>query len=234
MVGFGVLVGVAIAFVREKTSLASDTVIGVFFAGAVGFGAVLLKGLSRRRDFNPENFLFGDVGTVRAEDLVLLFVLAVVTGAVLVWLYNHLVFTSFNTSLARSRRIPVRLCNYLLIILLGVIVNLCLRTTGALLINAMLIVPAATAANVCRNLRQLFWTTIGLCVLVGIAGQWLSWDVQFTDQDGETIYLGTGGMMVVLSVLLFYVSMAVRPLLSFVRRPRGLQRGPDPVPQKEG
>ena len=45
MVGFGALVGLAIAFVKEKTELASDTVIGVFFAGAIGFGAMLLSAL---------------------------------------------------------------------------------------------------------------------------------------------------------------------------------------------
>src|SRR5262245_27504841 len=43
MVAFGILIGVLIAFVREKTSLSNDTVIGVFFAGAIGLGAMLLK-----------------------------------------------------------------------------------------------------------------------------------------------------------------------------------------------
>src|SRR5467141_2158283 len=67
MVGFGILVGAGIAFVREKTALANDTVIGVFFAGAMGLGAVLLKHLSKRGFFNPENFLFGDLMTVRSD-----------------------------------------------------------------------------------------------------------------------------------------------------------------------
>ena len=53
MVTIGILVGLGIAFVREMTGLASDTVIGVFFAGAVGFGAMLLTacaaGLGRSR-----------------------------------------------------------------------------------------------------------------------------------------------------------------------------------------
>src|SRR5215471_13281616 len=45
MVVFGVVVGIAIVYVREKTNLASDTVIGVFFAGAIGFGAMLLSAI---------------------------------------------------------------------------------------------------------------------------------------------------------------------------------------------
>lgn len=202
MVGFGILVGAGIAFVREKTALANDTVIGVFFAGAMGLGAVLLKHLSKQTYFNPENFLFGDLMTVNSEDLVLLLVLGIITAGVLAWMYNRLVFTSFNTSLARSRQIPVRACNYLFIVLLALIVNLCLKIVGALLINALLIVPAATAGNLCRNMRQLFWATIGLCLFVGVGGQWLSWDLRIA---------GGGGSIVVLSVFLFFLSMLASP-----------------------
>src|SRR5206468_1542411 len=104
---------------------------------------------------------------VTSLDLITLVLLALVTAGLLAWLYNSLVLTSFNPSLALSRRVPVRLCSYVFIVLLALIVNLCLKIVGALLINALLVVPAATAANLCRNMRQLFWTTIGLCLLVG-------------------------------------------------------------------
>src|SRR5262249_33283028 len=155
-----------------------------------------------------------------AFDLVLLFVLCLLTAGLLLWLYNDLVFASFSPSLARSRNIRVRLCSYLFIVLLGLLVNVCLRATGALLINAMLIVPAAAAAIFCRNMRQLFWVTIGLCLLVGFVGQWVSWR-PVTEWEGERIYLGSGGMMVVLSVLLFFGAMAGRLLWRGV----GLLRG---------
>jgi len=70
MVAFGILVGVGIAFVRERTGLASDTVIGVFFAFAVGLGAVLTNVFSRRvRFFNFESFAFGSPLGAQAIDL---------------------------------------------------------------------------------------------------------------------------------------------------------------------
>jgi zinc transport system permease protein len=212
-VTFGVAVGLAIAFVREKTSLASDTVIGVFFAGALGLGAVILKELSRIGYFTSlEGLVFGDIVTVRSHDLLVLLLLGVVTAVVLGLLYNQLVFTSFNPSLARSRRIPVRLCSYLFIVLLALIVNLCLKIVGALLINALLIVPAATAGNLARNMRQLFWMTTAICLFVGVGGLWLSWDVARA---------GSGGSIVVLSVVLFFGSMAVAGLRQWwEQRPR--------------
>jgi zinc transport system permease protein len=216
MIGFGALVGLGIAFVREKTSLASDTVIGVFFAGALGFGAILMGVLSNMGYFNVEQFVFGAMVTVGIEDLLALAVLGVITAGVLALMYNQFVFTSFNPSLARSRRIPVRLCNYLFIVLLALIVNLCLKVIGALLINALLVVPAATASNVCRNMRQLFWTTVLLCLGVGVLGHWLSWDgallIQRTFGLKQAPAIGTSGAIVVLSVVLFFLSMLWPPL----------------------
>src|SRR5262249_31774529 len=55
MLAFGVLVGLGIVYVREKTALASDTVIAVYFALALGLGAILLKAVSGRGYFHPEN-----------------------------------------------------------------------------------------------------------------------------------------------------------------------------------
>ncbi|HZT82141.1 MAG TPA: metal ABC transporter permease [Gemmataceae bacterium] len=208
MVAFGMLVGLGIAWVREKTALASDTVIAVFFAGAVGFAAMLRQLIRSRQLFTLEDFLFGDPVLVQARDIVWLFLLLVVTFGLLLWMYNGFVFTSFNASLARSRHVPVRLCNYLFILLLALIVNLCLKAVGALLINALLIVPAATARNLARNMRQLFWLTVVLCLLVGVGGQALSWEVRIPQPAGrQAVTFGIGGTIVVLSVVLFYLSM---------------------------
>jgi zinc transport system permease protein len=195
MVCFGACVGVGIAFVRERTGLANDTVIGVFFAGAIGLGAVLLRQLNQK-GYVPdlERFVFGDI----------LFLLALVTFGLLAYLYNPLVFTSFNTSLARSRRVPVQLCNYVFIVLLALIVNLCLWIVGALLINGLLLVPAATAVGVSRNMRQLFWWTTGICLACGLGGIWLSWEANL---------VSSGGSMIVLGVLLFFTLMVLNPWL---------------------
>jgi zinc transport system permease protein len=207
MVSYGSLVGVAIAFVREKTQLASDTVIGVFFAGAIGFAAVVICAMKTK--FDIEAFLFGNLMTVSKEDLVWLTLLLMVCVAVIVLLYNPLVFTSFNPSLARSRRVPLRLCNYVFIVLLALIVNLCLRIVGAMLISALLIVPAATAALMVRNMRQLFWASIALTMIAGLGGQGLGWEVS----NRLHVQVGMGGPIVVLAVALFFLAMALRPLL---------------------
>src|SRR6202521_5928137 len=107
---------------------------------------MFMKTVGGRKYFNLESFLFGDPLTVQAPEILWLIFLLVVTWTFLIRNYNTLVFASFNESLAFSRQLRVRLCRYLFIALLGLIVNLCLQVVGALLVNALLIVPAATAA----------------------------------------------------------------------------------------
>jgi len=210
MVAFGVLVGACIVAVRYRTDLTSDTVIGVFFAAAIGLAAMLRKFIQSRQVFNLEDFLFGDPLLVEAGDLIVLAGLAALTAGLLALIYNPLLLASFNSSLALSRRVPSRACNYAFVMLLAVIVNLCLRSVGALLINALLIVPAATAANLSRNMRQFFWLTVALCVGACLAGHWLSWEV------GGKIHveLGISGTIVLLSVGLFVLSGLAQPLLA--------------------
>lgn len=206
MVLFGILMGLSIAFVQDRTSQANDTVIGVFFAGAIGLGAVFLAAGGTRRYFPPEQFLFGSLATISKEDIVVLILLNVVTFGILIWLYNRLVFSSFNPSLARARGIPIRFCRYAFIIILALIVNICLRTVGVLLINGLLIVPAAAAGNLCRNMRQLFISSIILCVSCGVIGQWLSFELNiFTG-----LQLGEGGSIIVVSVVFYFISIFFR------------------------
>jgi zinc transport system permease protein len=211
MVLFGIASGCGIVWVRTRTGLSSDTVIGVFFAGAVGLAAALKNLIQSRALYSLEDFLFGNPLVVKPRDLLLLAGLTVVTAGLLAWLYNYLLLASFNSSLALSRRVPVQLVNYLFIILLALVVNLCLRLVGALLINALLIIPAAAAVNLSRNMRQLFWRTIGLTLLVGLGGNWLSWQMYMgTD---PPIKLGISGTIVLLGVLVFLFSMVAGPWL---------------------
>lgn len=206
MVIFGIVAGCGIVWVRTVTGLSSDTVIGVFFAGAVGLAAALRDLINKRELFNLEDFLFGSPMLVFSSQLIVLACLVVVTVLVLARIYNHLLLASFNQSLALSRRVPVWLVNYVFIILLALTVNLCLRFVGALLINALLIIPAATAINLSRNMRQLFWRTITLTFVLSILGQWLSWEIGMGAL-GEKIKVGLSGTIVLLNVLAFIFSM---------------------------
>ncbi len=215
MVIFGVVIGLLIAFVRERTGLASDTVIGVFYAAAIGLGAIFTRLVTGPQLLNLEQFIFGNPVLTSTGEVICLGLLAVGVVTCMWWMHNYLVLTSASSSLARSRRVPVRFCQYLLIVMLGLVVNLSLQVVGALLINGLLIVPAATAANLARNLRQMFWYSLALALFSGMGGYLTSWEVSVRHPRG----IGTAGAIVVLAVSLFVVSMVLghrvrEPLLS--------------------
>ena len=209
MAGFGALVGLGIAFVGQHTTLASDTVIGVFFAGAIGFGAMILQAFESRQMFDPERFLFGGPSLVQPFDLLILAILLVVTALILFWRYNHFLFASFNPSLARSRGVMVQLNNYIFIVLLALIVNFSISAVGVLLINALLIVPAATASNLATNMKSLFRTTLFVSVLTGLVGLYISQAVLLPIGPGEPKQFGVSGTIICLGVLAFALSMMV-------------------------
>src|SRR5581483_9450225 len=79
MAVFGICVGVGIAYVRTNTALASDTVIGVFFAGAIGLAAMLQNLMQSRALFNMEDFLFGNPLNVQKDEVAVLILLTLFT-----------------------------------------------------------------------------------------------------------------------------------------------------------
>jgi zinc transport system permease protein len=207
MVVFGIAVGAGMVYVRDRTGLAHDTVIGVFFALAIGFGAMLYQVLSVRFGFNAETFFFGNLVFITVEDLLFLILMALVVTPLFAWRHNQFVFGSFNPSLARTRGLALGFNNYLFIVILALVVNLSLKAVGALLINALLVVPAAAAANLARNMRQMFWLTLLFCVGSGLIGFSLRNAFAVRVGGGDPVYFGPSGVIVVTSVVLFFASM---------------------------
>jgi zinc transport system permease protein len=118
--------------------------------------------------------------------------------------------------------VNLRLNNYLFIVLLALVVNLSIKAVGALLINALLVVPAATAASVAKNLRQMFWLTVLLCAAAGLGGLWLSTTVAVPVR-GRPVPFGPSGTIVVVSVALFFLAWGYARLSGRV--------GPSPGPR---
>lgn len=203
MVVFGAAVGLGVSAVRRRTSLGNDAVIGVFFAGSLGIAATLSQAISSRKIFSLEEFLFGDPLLIQSGQIGLLALVLLVTVAFMRFGFNGLVIGSFNASLAKSRAVPIDWLQTGFIVLLAVVINVCLRVVGVLLINALLIVPAAIAMNVSGNLRHMFWITIATSVGLAVMGQLLSWEIQVRGD----IPVGISGTIVTLAVAAFAITL---------------------------
>lgn len=168
MVVFCGLLAVAISVVRGASRAAPDTVLGVFLAAAVALGIVIL---SRGGGFARYTaYLVGDILTVRDSQIALLGLLLGL--AVLFWVLagNALTLICLHSAMARSRGLPVRLLDALFAVLLAVVVALSVRVVGLLIINSLLILPAAAARNVSSNLRS--YTALSVCfsLFSGVSG----------------------------------------------------------------
>ena len=199
MIVFGVLWAVAISRINRTGGESADTIISVFSSTGIAVGLLIL---SRNGSFSKYSALLaGDVLSVQPGDLLwLLLALPLGVGA---WalLYNQLLLTAVNPALAQSRGIRTKWVEYAFVSLVAVVVMLSIRWVGVLLINALLILPAAAARNVSRTAAQhaLFSVLIGL--FCGIAGLVASYYLENT---------GAGAAIVLCAAACYAVTLPLR------------------------
>ena len=152
MVVFAIVFALLMNRIRHSRLSSTDTVIGVFSSCGVALGLVLL---SRGGGFAKyQSLLIGDILSISAPELI---ALAVTLAAVAVfWLlcFNQLHAVSISPALARSKGIPVGWLDNLFVVIIAVVVMLAIQWVGLLIINAMLILPAAAARNVAGSMRR--------------------------------------------------------------------------------
>ena len=201
MIVFGVVWAVLICRIKQTGATSTDTVISVFSSTSIAAGLLIL---SRGGGFAKySSLLIGDVLAVTPGDLVWLLI-ALVVGVVL-WMqmYNSLLLTSVNESLARSRGVRTRLTECAFVVLVAVAVMLAIKWVGVMLINALLILPAAAGRNLARNSRQHALWSVLIALGSGVAGllSAYAWDTS------------AGAAIVLYAAVCYALSLAARSLL---------------------
>ena len=198
MLLFGILWAVLITFVKHHSKMSADTIISVFSSTSIALGLVVL---SRGGAFAKySSVLVGDVLSITQSDLM--YLLAALIAAALVWLllFNPLMITSVNSPLARSRGVRSRLTEYAFTILVAIAVMVSIRWVGVMLINSLLILPAAASRNVARNAAGYMRLSVLISMVCGVCGLILSY------------YLDTsaGAAVVLLCALVYFVTLPLR------------------------
>ena len=194
---FGILWAILICLIRQSGSASADTIISVFSSTSIAAGLLILARGGKFAKYS--NLLIGDILAVTPEDLLALAV-ALPLG-ILFWalMYNRLLLTSVSPSLARSRGIHIRLVEGAFVVLVAVAVMLAIRWVGVLLINALLILPAAAGRNLAQNSRQHALFTVLIALFSGVLGLILSYHADTSA--GASIVL-TAAVCYALSLLL--------------------------------
>ena len=183
-VGFALL----FTFVRRKTSLASDTVIGVFSSTAVALGIFLATfGGGSFTKFNA--LLVGDILSVEPSRIGLL--AAILLLVLLLWLgsFNQLVLSAVHPALADSRGVKAFWQEALFSAAVAVVVTVAMTWVGLLVINSLLVLPGAAARNVARNMRQYHLISLLSALAAGVAGLMTSYYIGPSAGATITLYL---------------------------------------------
>ena len=185
---FAILFALLFNLVRRRTALASDTVIGVFSSTAVALG-IFLSTLGGRSFTRFNNLLIGDILSVEPAKIG---VLALILLAVVVlWAvsFNQLMLSAVHPALADSRGIRVFWQETLFSAVIAVMVTLSMTWVGLLVINSLLVLPAAAARNAAKNMAQYHLLSVAGAAAAGVAGLMTSYYWGTSAGASITLYL---------------------------------------------
>ena len=187
-VAFAVAFALLFTYVRRHTNLASDTVIGVFSSTAVALGIfVATLGGGSFTKFNA--LLIGDILSVEPGKIPLLAGILAVTVVLWVCSFNQLMLASVHPALADSRGIRVFWQETVFSAAIAVVVTVSMTWVGLLVINSLLVLPAAAARNLARNMRQYHLCSVLGALAAGVAGLLTSYYVEASAGACITLYL---------------------------------------------
>lgn len=198
MLIFGVFWAALITFVKHHSKMSADTIISVFSSTSIALGLVVL---SRGGAFAKySNVLVGDVLSVTQGDLLALLVALIVTAACWALLFNPLMMTSVNAPLAQSRGVHANMVEYAFTTLVAVAVMVSIRWVGVMLINSLLILPAAASRNIARNAAAYLRDSVLIALFCGVTGLILSY------------YLNTsaGAAIVLVAACVYFATLPLR------------------------
>ena len=173
-VAFSVAFALLFSYVRSRSNQAADTLIGVFSSTAVALG-IFIATLGGGSFTKYNKYLIGDVLSVTPAEIG---VLAIVLAAVAVfWVLfgNRLILVSIHPQLASSRGLKVKATQTGFTVCIAVVVTLAINWVGLLMLNSLLVLPAASARNVSKNLRQYHGFSVLFALLASLLGLTISY-----------------------------------------------------------
>ena len=182
MVLFAIVFAFLLNQINRKNLAATDTIISVFASCSTAIGLAIL---SKGGNFSKYSaILVGDILSISTREIIYLILIFAVTLVFWCFAINKLNAISIHASLAKSRNISVRL------------VTLSIKWIGILLINALLILPAASSRNISENMQEYHLYAVIFSLFSGIVGLVISY---FTN-------VATGPMIVIVASVIYFAT----------------------------
>jgi manganese transport system permease protein len=196
---FGLISVISIGFIKSRTRIKEDTVIGVVFTGLFALGLVLISKVSS--DVHLSHILFGDVLGISDADVWQTVIVGGITLLAVLAMRKDLLLFCFDPTHARSIGLNTTFLYYALLVVLALTIVTALQTVGIILVVAMLVTPGATAYLMSDKFDRMLVIAVSSSVISGVVGTYVSYYL-----DGAT-----GGCIVVLQTLLFLAAFVFAP-----------------------
>lgn len=197
---FGLATVWTTGWMEEKGRMKLDVSIGILYTATMAL-AILFIGLMKTYNAEVYGYLFGNVLAVTSEELLTIAGLGFVVIGAIVLFSKELYFIAFDQEMAEASGVPARRIFFLLLTLVALTVVISLKTVGAILVFAMILIPASTAYQLTHSLSTLTWYSVLIGVTCSVGGVLISsyWDIP------------SGPAIVLLATLLFFVAVLLSP-----------------------
>lgn len=200
LMGFAMLLGLGILVLQRLTRSSMDTIISLCMSFSIALGVVLL---SRGGNFNRfGRYLIGDLLSITPQEIAWLFLTLVIVGGGLLFFYNRILLIGLNDSLARSRGLNTWGIQVIFVASIVMVVTMNLSWVGILIINSLLILPAAAARNLAGNTRQYVLFAVAIALVSGVCGLLISY---YSDT-------ASGAAIVLIAMGLYFLTLGVKAL----------------------
>ncbi len=201
MLLFAILFALGLNQIKRKNTVSTDTIISVFSSLGTALGLVILSSGGNFAKYS--NLLVGDILSITPKEICLLAIVFVLTLIFWAFAFNQLHAISINSSLAKSKGVKVEYVEDVFAVLIAVIIMFSIRWVGILIINALLILPAASSRNISANMREYHFYSVIISLFSGILGLVLSYYNS----------TATGPTIVLVASVVFFLTLIAKPFV---------------------
>ncbi len=201
MLIFAVIFALGLNQIKRKNTVSTDTIISVFSSLGTALGLVILSSGGNFAKYS--SLLVGDILSITGKEIGLLAAVFCLTILFWIFAFNQLHTISINSSLAKSKGVKVERIEDIFAVLIAIIIMFSIRWVGILIINALLILPAASSRNLSNNMREYHLYSVIISVFSGILGLVLSYYNN----------TATGPTIVLVASVVFFMTLLAKPFI---------------------
>ena len=213
----GLLNAAATGWIKERSRIREDSVMGAVFTGMMALGLILVTKVSSNIHFM--HILFGSLLGIEKRDMIQAVVCSLITLVLVVAKRKDILLYLFDQNHARAIGLNIRFIHYLFLALTALTIVASLQAVGILLTVAMLIIPGCIAYLLTDRLNRMLCISALSAVLSSLIGTYASYFLNGA----------TGACIILTEALFFVLTMIFAPKYGMIMR-RKLRKPFSPAP----